>query len=234
MNTFLERTIGELVAERPSRSRVFEAHGIDYCCGGKRTLSDAASQAGLSPDLLAGLLLGLPPVALERDWRGATVAELVEHILREHHDFLKANLPRLAKLSEKVRDVHGAHHPTVIEVARVFALLHDDLEPHLRKEEEILFPAALSLEATGIASLSCHAVASLEGPILVMEHDHVQVGLLLESLVELTDGFRPPADACNTWRALYDGLQELDRNTRAHVHLENEVLHARIRVLDRR
>lgn len=233
MNTFLERTIGELVAERPSRSRVFESHGIDYCCGGKRTLADAASQAGLSPDLLASLLLGLPPAALERDWRGATVAELVEHILREHHDWLKANLPRIAMLSEKVRDVHGSHHPEMIELAWVFSALRDDLEPHLRKEEEILFPAALSLEATGIASLSCHAVASLEGPLLAMEHDHVEVGQLLERLVDLTDGFRPPEGACNTWRALYDALQELDRNTRAHVHLENEVLHGRIRVLDR-
>jgi regulator of cell morphogenesis and NO signaling len=233
MNALLDRSIGELVAERPSRSRVFELHGIDYCCGGKRSLSQAASQAGVDATLLAGALLELPMDELERDWRGASVAELVEHILREHHDWLKENLPRIAMLSAKVRDVHGSHHPSMIEVARVFAALRDDLEPHLRKEEEILFPAALSLEATGSASLSRKVVASLEEPILAMEHDHEQVGLLLESLVELTDGFRPPAGACNTWRALYDGLQELDRNTRAHVHLENEVLHLRIRALDR-
>ena len=227
------RTVGDLVAERPSRSRLFESHGIDYCCGGKRTLSEAAAQAKVSVEALIASLEELPSRPDDRDWRAATVRELVDHILVEHHDWLKQNLSRIAQLSEKVARVHGGHAPVVVEIAGIFATLREDLEPHLEKEERILFPAALHLEAVGEVKLGCHAIDSLEGPVGVMEREHVVVGGLLEKLVELTEAFHPPEDACNTWRALYDALAELDANTRAHVHLENEVLHARIRALEK-
>jgi regulator of cell morphogenesis and NO signaling len=231
MNALLERTIGELVAERPSRSRLFESHGIDYCCGGKRSLREAASQAGIDVESFLSSLEALPVVAQDRDWRDASMKELIGHILTAHHDWLKENLPRIAQLSSKVARVHGDHAPETVEAGRLFDELMQEMVPHLEKEEKILFPAALHLESTGMVQLSCHTMDSLEGPVGVMEREHLVVGALLEGLVKATDGFRPPEHACNTWRALYDALQELDRNTRAHVHLENEVLHARIRAL---
>ncbi|MEK7391802.1 MAG: iron-sulfur cluster repair di-iron protein [Fibrobacterota bacterium] len=231
MNALLERTIGELVAERPSRSRLFESHGIDYCCGGKRSLREAASQAGIDVESFLSSLEALPVVTQDRDWRDASMKELIGHILTAHHDWLKENLPRIAQLSSKVARVHGDHAPETVEAGRLFDELMQEMVPHLEKEEKILFPAALHLESTGMVQLGCHAMDSLEGPVGVMEREHLVVGALLEGLVKATDGFRPPEHACNTWRALYDALQELDRNTRAHVHLENEVLHARIRAL---
>lgn len=232
MSTIQERTIGDLVAERPSRSRVFEAFGIDYCCGGKRTLLQASGTAGVAVEQLIRELESQPAIAQDRDWRNATVAELIDHILVEHHDWLRANLPRISVLAEKVARVHGGHAPVVVRVADVHSALRQEMEPHLEKEERMLFPAARHLEATGEVLLGCHAVDTLEGPMGVMEHEHVAVGSMLDELTSLTDGFRPPEEACNTWRALYDALQELDRNTRAHVHLENEVLHPRIRRLE--
>lgn len=234
MNTLLERTIGELVAERPSRSRLFELHGIDYCCGGKRPLREAVSQAGIDVEAFLASLEALPVAAEDRDWREATVKELVGHILTAHHDWLKENLPRIARLAEKVARVHGEHAPETVEAGRLFEILADEMGPHLEKEEKILFPAALHLESTGAVQLGCHAVDSLEGPVGAMEHDHRVVGELLEGLLKTTDGFRPPEHACNTWRAFYDALSELDRNTRAHVHLENEVLHPRLRAMSAR
>lgn len=231
MNTLLERTVGELVAERPSRSRLFEAHGIDYCCGGKRSLREAASQSGIDVEAFLASLEALPLVAEDRDWRQATIKELIGHILSAHHDWLKENLPRIGHLAQKVARAHGEHAPQTVEAGRLFAELAREMEPHLEKEELILFPAALHLEATGEVLLGCHAIDTLDGPIGVMEHEHVVVGALLEDLVKVTDGFRPPEHACNTWRAFYDALLELDRNTRAHVHLENEVLHPRIRAM---
>jgi regulator of cell morphogenesis and NO signaling len=234
MNTLLERTIGELVAERPSRSRLFERHGIDYCCGGKRPLREAVSQAGIDVEAFLASLEALPVVASDRDWRDATIKELVGHILSEHHDWLKENLPRIAGLAEKVARVHGEHAPETVEAGRLFRELDKEMVPHLEKEELLLFPAAIHLEATGEIALGCHAVDSLDGPVGVMEHEHQVVGALLEGLVKATDGFIAPEHACNTWRALYDALAELDRNTRAHVHLENEVLHPRIRALQAR
>jgi regulator of cell morphogenesis and NO signaling len=231
MNTLLERTIGELVAERPSRSRLFEQHGIDYCCGGKRSLREATSQAGIDVEAFLVSLEALPAVAQDRDWREATVKELIGHILSAHHDWLRENLPRIGRLAEKVARVHGEHAPETVEAGRLFGELADEMVPHLEKEELMLFPAALHLEATGEIVLGCHPAHSLEGPVGVMEHDHKVVGALLDGIAKATDGFQPPEHACNTWRAFYDGLQELDRNTRAHVHLENEVLHPRIRAL---
>lgn len=231
MNTMNPKTVGEWVAERPSRSRIFEKAGIDYCCGGKRSLDVAALEAGIDPVTLLSELEAQAPVEGDRDWRQASLTEMVERILRAHHDWLRENMPRISHLATKVAQVHGGHTPQVLEIAAVYGALREEMEPHLVKEENILFPAALGWAETGVLSLGCHAVGNLEGPLSVMESDHQLVGDLLEKLVGLTERFQPPASACNTWRALYDALRELDANTRAHVHLENEVLHPAIRKL---
>jgi regulator of cell morphogenesis and NO signaling len=228
-----ESTIGTLVAQRPSRSRVFERHGIDYCCGGKRSIASAASEANIDLDALIAELERDQGSPADRDWQNASIAEIVAHVLVEHHAWLKENLPRISALTEKVARVHGSHTPSVVEIRETFEALRADLEPHLEKEERVLFPAALRLEETGDAALGCqaHAGASLEPPMARMEEEHREVGALLGRIKELTDDFRPPSHACNTWRASFDALSELDANTRAHIHLENEALHPRIRAL---
>jgi len=226
-------TVGRLVAERPSRARVFERYGIDYCCGGGRSLEAVSAETGVAVERLLTELDAEPAVAGDRDWTRASIRETIEHILREHHDWLRGELPRLDGLAEKVARVHGAGHPEVVEILTVFRTLRIEMEPHLEKEERILFPAALGLEAEGRIVLGCHGqIATLDGPVQRMEHEHREVGGLLERLVELTGGHVVPEHACNTWRALWDGLLDLDRNTRAHIHLENDVLHVRIRALE--
>ncbi len=225
------KTVGEWVAEQPSRSRIFEKVGIDYCCGGGRSLEDAAREADCDVQILVAELEAKPIEASDRDWRQASMRELIEHILLAHHEWLRANMPRLSQLAAKVATVHGGHTPYLLEVQSVYEDLHQEMVPHLMKEEQILFPAALRWAEEGGLALGCHAVANLEGPISVMESDHALVGGLLEKLVALTGKFTPPESACNTWRAYYDALRELDENTRAHVHLENEVLHPAIRRL---
>lgn len=230
-----ETTVGRLVAERPSRARVFERYGIDYCCGGGRSLEEASQGVGVPMDRIMNELESEPASATDRDWTRASIRETVEHILREHHDWLRAELPRLDGLAEKVARVHGAGHPEVAEVLSVFRILRSEMEPHLEKEERILFPAALGLEEQGEIVLGCHGrIASLEPPVQRMEAEHREVGDLLEQLARLTNGHVAPEEACNTWRALWDGLLDLDRNTRMHIHLENDVLHPRIRSLEAR
>jgi regulator of cell morphogenesis and NO signaling len=226
-------TVGRLVAERPSRARVFERFGIDYCCGGGRSLEEASASAGVAVDRLLAELEAVPALAGDRDWTRATIRETVEHILREHHDWLRVELPRIDGLAEKVARVHGDGHPEVVEILSLFRILRAELEPHMEKEEQILFPAAVGLEEQGEIVLGCHGrIATLDGPVQRMEHEHREVGELLERLVQLTGGHVAPDHACNTWRALWDSLLDLDRNTRAHIHLENDVLHVRIRALE--
>jgi len=231
MNSMTNRTVGDLVAERPSLSRIFERRGIDYCCGGRRTLEQAALEAKTDVEDLLLELGAQPAIPSDRDWRDATIREVVEHILQAHHQWLHDNMDRISDLARKVARVHGDHAPVVREVESLYLELRADLEPHLAKEERILFPAALGWSESGSLGMGCGSMSSLEGPVSVMEADHAAVGRMLDRLVVLTDGFRPPPEACGTWRALWDALQELDANTRAHVHLENEVLHPAIRAL---
>jgi regulator of cell morphogenesis and NO signaling len=230
MTSEMERTVGQLVAQRPSLSRVFEKHGIDYCCGGGRSLAEAGRAAGIDLEALLREIAVEPEVPGDRDWTRASIAETIRWILAEHHDWLKRELPRISSLAAKVAGVHGQGHPEMVDLAALVEAIRDEIEPHLQKEERILFPAALQLEESGTIGLSCHGgVASLESPISVMESDHEALGRLLDRLAELTEGFEPPAHACNTWRAFYAALKELDGNTHRHVHLENEVLHPAIR-----
>ncbi|HNY30311.1 MAG TPA: iron-sulfur cluster repair di-iron protein [Fibrobacteria bacterium] len=229
-----ETTVGSIVAIHPSRSKVFERFGIDYCCGGHDSIAEACRKTGVPVDVLIRELEAQPIEGDDRDWTKASIRELVPHILEAHHDWLKANLPRIDTLCEKVDRVHGEGRRSLHEVLRIFRALRDDLEPHLQKEEIVLFPSALQLEEHGEIALSCYGpVPTLEGPVSVMETEHRVVGGYLDEIKDLTDGFAPPPQACNTWRAAWQALAELDANTRAHVHLENEVLHPLIRKLER-
>jgi len=225
MNDMLSKTVGELVVERPGRSRVFERFDIDYCCGGKKPLADACASAGVSPDAVAEALAqddrddeALAP----RDWSTATMGELIDHILSAHHEFLRRELPRLSEMGAKVARVHGPRFPWVLECRQVLGSLCTELESHMLKEEQILFPMIRMLEAGG-DSPSFHC-GSVRNPITVMEHEHDSAGNALSRLRELSSGFTPPADACNTFRAWLRGLSDLEADLHEHIHEENNIL----------
>ncbi len=218
------RTVGELVVERPGRSRVFERFGVDYCCGGKRTLEAACARAAVDPDALQEALRDDDAASTgrdERDWSRASSTELVDHIVAGHHAWLREALPRLTDLLARVVKAHAAKDPRLAEAQRTFAALRAELESHMAKEENILFPAIVALDR-GRPSLP-----SFDGPIAVMEHEHDDAGRALERLRALTDGYEPPADACNTHRALLDALAELERDLHLHIHKENNILFPR-------
>ena len=215
----IDRTLGDLVAERPARARVLERAGIDYCCHGQRTLAEAASEAGLDPQAVAAAL------AVVTDPSGADVdrldpVALVEHILATHHAYLHEELPLLDALAAKVRDVHGERHPELAEVARITREIRLDLEPHLAKEEAVLFPAIR--EAAG--GRSEFPFGSLGNPIRVLLAEHDRAGELLEELRAATSGYVVPADGCASYASLYERLAHLESDTHRHVHLENNVL----------
>ncbi|MBD3160532.1 MAG: iron-sulfur cluster repair di-iron protein [Candidatus Latescibacteria bacterium] len=217
------RTVGELVTERPARSRVFEEHGIDYCCGGGIPLEDACAEAGVEAERVLEALAtaeGDSAGECDRNWAEAGSAELVEHILSAHHEFLRRELPRLDSLTEKVLDAHGENHPGLSDVRRTFLALRGELEMHMSKEEQVLFPAIVGRGES-------LPEGALDAPIRVMEHEHVSAGRALEALGELTDDYTPPEDACNTYRAMLDAIAELTRDLHRHIHEENNILFPR-------
>lgn len=214
-----DRTVGELVAERPGRSRIFQALQIDFCCQGARTLREACERKGARLETVIGQLEAeMREAADPLNPAGLPLHELAEHIVANHHAFLRREFPRLRAMSERVASVHGGHTPSLVEVHDVYCGLETELNSHMMKEEEILFPAVSAMSRGGSGP------ACLDGPIACMIHEHDDAGAALARLHELTGGYNPPADACNTYRALFAGLADLEEDLHRHIHLENSVL----------
>lgn len=231
----VETTVGELVARRPGRSRVFEKLGIDYCCGGKKPLAEACAEKGIDADTVLSVLLAVEESAApeERNWTNATLVELSRHIEQTHHEYLKRELPRLEAIVHRVAAVHGDRHRWLAEFESIYSRFAAEMQAHLMKEEQVLFPLIRSLEGgeAGPTATCGHGVGNA---IRIMEDEHDDAAQSLARMRELSAGFTPPADACNTFRAMLDGLGELEADTRRHVHKENSILFPRALELERR
>lgn len=225
MNTsLLESSVGQLVTENPSRSRVFQKYQIDFCCGGKRRLADVCQEHGLDATTVVNELLAESETLApgEANGKDMGLTELCDHIERTHHQFLKNELPRLGMMAGRVASVHGANHPWTVTLAQVFSSFAAEMGAHMMKEEQVLFPQ-IRLLAKGEKT----ALSSIAQPVSMMEHEHDNAGADLVKMRSLSSGFTPPAGACNTFRALLQGLAELETDTHHHVHLENNILFPR-------
>ena len=223
-----ETTLGELVAARPLLARLFERLGLDYCCGGKQTLAVACARRGLDVATTIALLdsagAALAAGPAEVDAAAMGLAELAGHIETTHHAYLKAELPRLVEMADRVAAKHGWRDARLPELAGAVRTLAAEMTDHMRKEEVVLFPLVRQIEAGGADGFHCGSIAN---PIRQMEAEHEAAGQLTARLRELTDGFTPDADACNTHRALLAGLAEFESDLHRHVHKENNVLFPR-------
>ena len=218
-----ELTVGQLVVERPARARVFERLGIDYCCGGKIPLSQACEKKGLALDVVVQALeVAEFSSPRDRNWANASLTELANHIQETHHAYLKEELPRLEFFLNKMANKHGPTQPHIVELRDAFVAFKAELEQHMLKEEQILFPLCRQLDAAdGPVSFHC---GSIENPIAVMVREHDDAGHAMERMRELTNGYHAPEDACNTYRAVFYSLGELEADMHQHVHKENNIL----------
>jgi regulator of cell morphogenesis and NO signaling len=216
----LDRTVGEIVAERPAQSRIFQSYGIDFCCQGGKTLREACEKKGVSADSVIEQLEAELRDKPEPEVNPANFppAELVDHIVNTHHQFLKDEMPRVLAMAARVAQVHGPHTPSLVEVYETFTDMMNELNDHMMKEEKVLFPAIKAMAEGESAGMP------LDGAIATMLHEHEDAGAALVKLRELTNGFQPPAEACNTYRALFAGLNDIEEDLHVHIHLENSVL----------
>jgi regulator of cell morphogenesis and NO signaling len=227
MSITLESRVGQLVVEKPNRARVFQQFQIDFCCGGGIPLSAACERKSVDPQVvLAELLLAdnMPDAGSEPDWSKERLSVLVDNIVSTHHAYLRKALPNLGAMAEKVYRVHGENHPELLNLLEVFSALYAELDSHMYKEENILFPAVKQIE---LGALPPQAGAQLFGPISVMEAEHESAGRALEELRRITSDYTPPEGACNTYRGLFAGLEELERDLHWHIHKENNILFPR-------
>ena len=212
------RTLGDLVTEAPRRAAVLERLGLDYCCHGDRTLADACTTAGLDAAAVAGDLADTALTgAADHPSEPAALADYIE---ATHHAYLHTELPELEALAAKVADVHGQRHPELADVRRLVAAIRADLEPHLMKEERVLFPAIRAL-AGGARDFP---FGTVRNPIRMMRFEHDRAGDLLAEVRTATAGYAVPGDACASYRSLYQRLAALEADTHQHIHLENNVL----------
>jgi regulator of cell morphogenesis and NO signaling len=223
----VETTVGAMVAARPALSRLFEKLGIDFCCGGKKPLAQLAAARGLDPATVLAMIeaaLAVTPGNDDVNPLTMSLAELADHIERTHHEYVKAELPRLLEMAERVARKHAWRDHRLVAVAETVTLLTHEMFSHMEKEERILFPLVRQIEAGAADNFHCGSIAN---PIRQMEDEHESAGNAVARLRELTDGFRPDAEACNTHRALLGGLEEFEGDLHRHVHKENNVLFPR-------
>lgn len=220
--------LGDLVADDPRRARLFEQLGLEYCCGGRRTLEEACAQRGLDPETVVAVLKGLQDDATAswstgHDIARASIPELCDHIVQVHHDRLRRELPHISDLLSRVVRVHGDGQRELHDLQRLFAGMRDELEGHLGIEEETLFPACRALDAAD------GAIEFDEALLVLHETEHEEVGDALAALRELTGGYGIEHALCGTHRALLQSLRELEFQLHQHVHEENNVLFPRVR-----
>jgi regulator of cell morphogenesis and NO signaling len=216
----IDRTVGEIVAASPTQARVFQSFGIDFCCQGGRTLREACELKGIAPSAVIDQLEAGTQANTSSDENPALLppAELAAYIVDNHHRYLRDELPRILAMADRVARVHGGHTPSLVELFEVFSEMADELAGHIEKEERILFPAIVAVargEAAGML---------LDGPVAQMLHEHEDAGAALLRIRELTNQFTTPPEACNTYRALFAGLLELEEDLHRHIHLENSML----------
>jgi regulator of cell morphogenesis and NO signaling len=220
-----DRHVSDIVRENPGLARVFEEAGINYCCGGKRPLSEACRDRGLDPKTLVTVLNSLSgkrTEAPEENPDTLSSRELVAHIVETHHGYLRRELPRLDYLTQKVAADHGDQDPRLREIARLFVSLVEELAGHQRREEEEVFPVLV--EGDGAEG---DPVPRAHGSLEALMEDHAAVAEALNRLRVLTDDYTPAEWACNTTRAMIHGLAELEADLHRHIHKENNVLFPR-------
>lgn len=215
----LDNTLGQLATCIPGATQLFHELNLDFCCGGQQSLRQAAVEHGLDVEQLVNRLATLEQQNNNEDyhdWRNSQQSELIDHILQRYHDVHREQLPELIRLAIRVKQVHGHRADCPQELVEQLQQMYDDLENHMRKEEMILFPM-----------INRGQGAMAGGPISVMRFEHDQHGNELAKVTQMTNDMQPPADACNTWRALYQGLNTLRVDLMQHIHLENNLLFPR-------
>ncbi len=219
------KTVAEIAIEMPQSIPMFEGKGIDYCCGGQKSLREACAKAGADVNEVVRALETMGP---QRESGESTASwnrlgPLIQHLLDKHHAFTRSQLALCSKLGSKVMMVHGLKRPELTEIMGLFNPMAAELEEHLLKEEQVAFPFLLALEKPiGVPPFPFEVFKN--GPERVLKADHETVGEQLRRLRALTKDYAPPEGACVTFQAFYKSLKDLEEDLHLHIHLENNVL----------
>lgn len=226
------RTVREYALEIPTATRIFEKLGIDYCCGGGTSLSDACVKAGVTVDEVLSSLKTTERAegtVAGGEWQTASDAALIEHLVATHHEFTRDELGRLEALLAKVCGVHGQNHSELFHIQSQFQELRRDLEPHMLKEEQVLFPYIIQMEesVTKGQTPQVPPFGTVRNPVRMMMAEHDAAGEILRTMREASSDYTTPPDGCISFQTLYSALMALEADLHQHIHLENNILFPR-------
>lgn len=238
MNSTMEKTIGQMVANDYRTAQVFKAHKIDFCCKGNRTLSEVASKKGLDLEILMEELDQVQSKDLgdRPDVASWPLDLLVDYIEKKHHRYVEEHIPILNQYLDKLCRVHGERHPELFEIFEHFRQSSGELAMHMKKEELVLFPWIRKM-VEGIAdreALDPPHFGTVRNPIQMMMQEHDNEGERFRKIAALSNDYTPPADACNTYRVTYSLLQEFEDDLHRHIHLENNILFPKAEILEKK
>ena len=226
------KTVREIALEMPVTTRVFEEFKIDYCCHGNTPFDEACRNAGAAPELVSQKIDRVVDASGGNDtesFADTPLGALIDHILDKHHVYTKDEMAHLTPLAAKVASRHGEHHPFLFELKKLFQMVCADLEPHMMKEEMVLFPYIRDLAYRNEKKL--HAAyppfGTVQHPVNMMTIEHEEVGELLAKMRTVTNDYALPDGACPSFTALYHRLGEFERDIHQHIHLENNILFPR-------
>jgi len=233
------KTVREIALESPLTTRVFEEYKIDYCCHGDTPFDEACRSAGALPEEVNGKIndvLGSSNGIEDESLSDISLSDLIDHILNKHHVYTREEIAHLTPLMSKVATRHGDHYKYLLELKDLFEAVCNDLEPHMQKEERVLFPYILDLDHRHSNNQTpvFPPFGTVKHPIRMMAAEHEEVGDLLSEMRQITSDYELPIDACPSFTALYHRLAEFERDLHEHIHLENNLLFPRAIDLERK
>jgi regulator of cell morphogenesis and NO signaling len=235
MENIEAKTVAEIVTENIKTADIFKKNGIDFCCGGNVKVQEICEKKGVDFSQLKEEIekLGLT-TSTSHDFNSWDLDFLADYIVNTHHKYVIGANQIIIEYSDKVAKVHGHHYSEVVEINKLFHLLVVDLKAHMFKEEEILFPYIKEMMSASKNNqdLSAPHFQTVKNPINMMEHEHDEAGDIIKEIARLSNNFTPPEEACNTFRALYAGLEEFQNDLFQHIHLENNILFPKAIVLE--
>jgi len=231
MNITGETKVKEIAAANPRATRILEQAGVDYCCGGNKSLHDACAHVGVSEEEIMERLrenkADVEPA--DKNWASAPLGDLTQHIREKHHRYVREAVQRVPALLTRVKTKHGNNHPEIAEIEDLFLKIGREMTMHMQTEEQILFPyiEALGRAANGEAVLEPPFFQTVRNPVQAMMEEHDAAAALVNQIHAASSAYTPPANACASYQALYRDLQEFEADLHEHVHLENNILFPR-------
>jgi regulator of cell morphogenesis and NO signaling len=229
MSELLNKTLAQIVTGNHQAATVFEKYHLDFCCKGKRPLSEAINEKHLPVEAVVKELNEVLDKTASKNTaliNYISLSQLCDYIVATHHAYVRQSSTQIGLYLEKIAGKHGVRHPELVEILQLFTTIAEEMTDHMYKEENVLFPRIKELEKHygEKIPLALPASAYIEAPIAMMEQEHESAGSLLEKIREKTNNYTAPADACTTYRVAFAALQAFEADLHQHVHMENNIL----------